>query len=357
MKTRSSGPSSRPPLSWVGGIPPSASRVDGAGRLQHQPDQHVAGGELDGEGAEQQQEPVGRHGAQAGDGQRASRRASGPPADGASPEQATAAASDATKTASGTQRLGPGWPKPHVTVEPPHQHDGDDHEQSGTSRPDVRPASRPTHSAARRPDALGQEARRGAPSGSGRSRRSRSAGSRASSSISSPVPVPRSTGVSRSWAATIAASPSARTRWDTADGLIPNASATSRWVTSDSRPRSTDTERSDRPVTRSSRSTSPALTSRRRPARARRRPRRRTPSGAAVAALALALARRLDRGAGGPPARAVLDPAAPRRAPSSLPSRCRAGCRTPAAAAPGPAAWPARPRRPSRRRPGTRRRR
>ena len=86
-----------------------------------------------------------------------SHRASGPAADGASPEQAIAPTSDARKTASGRRAaFGPGWPKPHVTVSPHTSATATITSSAATSRPAVRPASRPTQSATRAPTHSGR---------------------------------------------------------------------------------------------------------------------------------------------------------------------------------------------------------
>ncbi len=102
-------------------------------------------------------------------------------------------------------------------------------------------------------------------------------------------------------------SPSARTRWETADGLMPRSSAMSCCRRPLIRPSSTDIDRSDRPVTTWSRDIRAAFTSAgvgprlalggdvRRPDRAQRR-------------LALVALDGLDRRPGGPPAGTVLDP-------------------------------------------------
>ncbi len=132
-------------LERVGGMAPSAAGVDRAGGLEHQPDQHVAGGELDAEGADHEQEAVGRHAAERG--QRSPSRASdpsGPAAVGARPEHATARGRARRRRAPAAATRRPRGGRSPRSPSSPHASTTTAMTSSATtSRPEVRPAEQP----------------------------------------------------------------------------------------------------------------------------------------------------------------------------------------------------------------------
>ena len=359
MKTRSSGPSSRPPLSWVGGIAcrrsaglivPVASSTSRTSTLPVESWTAKAPSSSRTRSAETVLRPAtateSSHRAERPAGRRAR-----------APSRRSPRTSDATKTASGSQAaVGPGWPKPHVTVSPHASTTTTITTSAATSRPDVRPASRPTHERHEGADALAAGSVTGARSGSGRSPRSRSAGSRASSSLLLRLRAQLAGTAGRGRRA-IAASPSARTRWDTADGLMPS-------VLGDVRcgcPGQQTTQHRQRALRQAG---DPLVAQHQPGVDQRRRPGARGAVRGDVRRPQPALRRpgprpspppRWRRGRPTSPGRPR--PAAPvqhGRRPQPMPCRMSSVGEQRAA---GPAASPARPRRRSRRRPGTRRRR
>ena len=223
MKTRSSGPSSRPPLSGVRGIAPSApglmvpvdlstSRTRTLPVESWMPKAPSTSRKRSGEtepraGERHRREPV-------------TERARQPRA--RAPSTRPQRTARPTKTVSGTH-AGPAWPKPQVTRRAPRQHDSGDHEERQHVATGRQPGQQPDRERHQRTDALGEEphpAHRVRQVGHGEADQ---AGSRASSSVTPSCHRSRSS----SSAASTTPSPSARTRWETADGLMPSSSAMS----------------------------------------------------------------------------------------------------------------------------------
>ena len=230
---------------------PALVGVGGAGRGEHQAHDHVAGAELDEEGAEQQQGAVG-----------VERGETRQPA--ALQPRAPRPAGLAGRT--GDQH-GQAQPSPEDDQRHPHRdpvgeavgdrlaprHDeARDHDQREHVPRSGQPGEQPHEDRDHRPGGLRHDPHRThrvGQVGHGEPDRQHRDPAHGISLVSS-------------WAAISAPSPSPRTRWETADGLMPRVAARSRCDAPASRPRSTDNERGDRLPTTWSRSTRAALTAR-----------------------------------------------------------------------------------------------